>query len=93
MKTSILLAAACLMALPGCRQDSSCMKPGETGRIVQISTDDTRRIGLDSRIETIRFAMGKNDEIRLCEGFQSEATKMLKVGDSLHVRNMTDVTP
>lgn len=100
MKGSIIAALASAATLCACspRSSSDCMDPGEIGRIEKISRYGTDERYGDGRPRAIlRFGMRhylpSRGAIRLCVTEDDEALALLKVGDILRPRGMTDVTP
>jgi len=100
MKRSIVAAFAVTALLCACgpRTGTGCMSPGEIGRIEKIARYDVDgRFGHSQARAILRFGMKRylpaRGAIRICLTDDDEALALLKVGDMLHPRGMTDMTP
>ena len=96
--TLAALAATVLLCACGPRPTTDCMDEGEIGTIETISKfNDAGSYGGQTHKVMLRFKMRrferKRGAIRICQGDDDQAISMLKVGDTLRPRNLTDKTP
>jgi hypothetical protein len=94
MIAAVMLASASACSIP---ETPGCMGKNELGTIVKIDQHETPGRYGPIKTATVRFHMIRylptRGRIRICEASSDDALAMLKLGDTINPRQMTDVTP